>query len=381
VSEYQYYEFQTIDRRLTAEEMRDLRRISTRARITPTSFVNEYEWGSFKGDATAWMDRQFDAFLYFANWGSREFELSLPARLLDWQIASRYCCGGSASVRERNGKTIFHFDTGDDEPDDDWEDQSDALAAMIPIRSQLARGDLRALYIGWLRGAQSGDFEESDNEPPVPSGLGELDGSLERLVDFLRIDTDLLEVAAANSRPLFAQSLSPEAVRRWLSERSPAEKDVYLERVIAEDPAVAIELQRLIADGDDVPAETAPRTVGSLLRAAEAATDRRRRVEMAQVEKDRKRRKEAALLARTAYLENLALHERAAWMKIERFLSTRQPANYDQAVLLLVDLREVATTTGRETEFRQQLETLCVAHHRKPSLLAKLQRAGLQLRS
>lgn len=44
MSEYQYYEFQAIDRRLTTEEMARLRSFSTRARITPTSFVNDYGW-------------------------------------------------------------------------------------------------------------------------------------------------------------------------------------------------------------------------------------------------------------------------------------------------------------------------------------------------
>ena len=41
MSEYQYYEFQAIDRPLTEKEMRELRSYSTRARITPTSFVND----------------------------------------------------------------------------------------------------------------------------------------------------------------------------------------------------------------------------------------------------------------------------------------------------------------------------------------------------
>lgn len=67
MSEYQYYEFQAIDRRLSTGEMAKLRSFSTRARITPTSFVNEYQWGDFKGDKDAWMERYFDAFLYFAN--------------------------------------------------------------------------------------------------------------------------------------------------------------------------------------------------------------------------------------------------------------------------------------------------------------------------
>jgi len=68
MSEYQYYEFQAIDRRLAASQMAKLRSFSTRARITPTSFINDYQWGEFKGDEDAWMDKYFDAFLYFANW-------------------------------------------------------------------------------------------------------------------------------------------------------------------------------------------------------------------------------------------------------------------------------------------------------------------------
>jgi hypothetical protein len=64
MSEYQYYEFQAIDRPLIEREMTELRAHSTRARITPTSFVNDYSWGSFKGDEDTWMERYFDAFLY-----------------------------------------------------------------------------------------------------------------------------------------------------------------------------------------------------------------------------------------------------------------------------------------------------------------------------
>jgi hypothetical protein len=48
VSEYQYYEFRTIDRGLTDADMNALRSISTRAEITSTSFTNHYEWGDLK---------------------------------------------------------------------------------------------------------------------------------------------------------------------------------------------------------------------------------------------------------------------------------------------------------------------------------------------
>jgi len=67
MSEYQYYEFQAIDRRLIAEEMAELRFFSARARITSTSFHQRLRAGCLQGNDDAWMDKYFDAFLYFAN--------------------------------------------------------------------------------------------------------------------------------------------------------------------------------------------------------------------------------------------------------------------------------------------------------------------------
>ena len=59
MSQYQYYEFRTADRRLSEKEMQELRSYSTRAVITPTSFSNEYLFGSFKGNPNAWMEKSF----------------------------------------------------------------------------------------------------------------------------------------------------------------------------------------------------------------------------------------------------------------------------------------------------------------------------------
>lgn len=44
MSEYQYYEFQAIDRPLDERAMMALRAITSRATITPTSLVNVYHY-------------------------------------------------------------------------------------------------------------------------------------------------------------------------------------------------------------------------------------------------------------------------------------------------------------------------------------------------
>jgi len=71
MSEYQYYEFQALDKPLSKRQLSELRAISTRARITPVSFVNDCQWGDLKADPKTLMARYFDAYLYLSNWGTR----------------------------------------------------------------------------------------------------------------------------------------------------------------------------------------------------------------------------------------------------------------------------------------------------------------------
>lgn len=83
MSEYQYYEFLSIDRPLTADEMDELRALSTRAAITPVSFTNEYNWGDFKGNPDKLMQRYFDAHVYVANWMTAIFMIRIPIEVLN----------------------------------------------------------------------------------------------------------------------------------------------------------------------------------------------------------------------------------------------------------------------------------------------------------
>ncbi|MGO9634181.1 MAG: hypothetical protein ACLPX1_09805 [Steroidobacteraceae bacterium] len=199
MSEYQYFEFQAIDRPLNKKEMAELRSYSTRARITPTSFINDYSWGNFKGDADVWMDKYFDAFLYLANWGTHILKLRLPEKLMGAKTARLYAVGEHASVRVRNGNLIFTFHSENEDVDDSVESEG-LLASLISVRSELARGDLRALYLGWLLCAQNGELDPGSAAPPVPTGLTKLSASLTSFVEFLRIDRAIVRASAKAAR-------------------------------------------------------------------------------------------------------------------------------------------------------------------------------------
>lgn len=204
MSEYQYYEFQAIDRPLTERETATLRGFSSRATITPTRFVNNYSYGSFKGNASEWMAKYFDAFLYLANWGTHEFMLRLPARVLSLETAQRYCVGDAASAKAKGDHVVLEFRSEDEEGGEWIDEENGTLASLVPLRAELAGGDLRALYLGWILSAQLGQLVDGDMEPPCPPGLGKLTAPLEAFVEFMRVDRDLIEVAAAASPELAA---------------------------------------------------------------------------------------------------------------------------------------------------------------------------------
>ena len=52
----------------------------------------------------------------------------------------------------------FHLD-GDGDDDDELEGDA-LLASLVPLRAELARGDLRALYPGWLARVQEGELDD-----------------------------------------------------------------------------------------------------------------------------------------------------------------------------------------------------------------------------
>ncbi|MCX7031449.1 MAG: hypothetical protein NTU62_15200 [Spirochaetes bacterium] len=379
MSEYQYYELQAIDRPLTAKEMSELRSCSTRARITPTSFVNDYSWGSFKGNVDAWMETYFDAFLYLANWGTHVLKLRLPSRLLDPATAKKYCGGGSATVREKAGKVILSF-MSEDEEGGDWIEGDGQLSSMISVRAELARGDLRALYLGWLIRAQTGELGDEELEPPVPPGLGELSTSLVSLAEFLRIDRDMLHVAAESSRQLGNTDVDRDAVRAWVGKLAAKNKDELLANLIVDfDRALVTELlQRFLkerAAGGEGPA-VAGRTVGQLLEAAGTYTEERIRIEAEKRAEEKACREREAAAAREKHLGSLVGREATLWTEVDGLIATRQPRSYDQAVKILVDLRDI-DALGKGGDFRLRIEALRQAQTRKPSFIERLRKAGL----
>ena len=386
MSEYQYYEFLAVDRPLDERAQDEVRSLSARARITATSFVNEYHWGDFRGDPSTMLERYYDAHLYLANWGTRHVMLRFPRDLLPQEVAEQYCIGDQVSAWSTGKHLILRLSSEAEEETWDFEPDG-SLAAIVGVRGEIAAGDHRGLYLAWLAGygtweRDETDFDDEDNdepEPPVPAGLRTLTAPQRALADFLRLDDDLLAVAAAASPPRGKAGDDPKRLAAWVAKLPASEKDRLLVRV-AKDEAGTVHLELLRRFRDDTtpaPADQPRRSVADLLDGAARIRAERRRHDAARRAEEQAHREASRALARERRLDELAGDEEAAWGRVHAMIATRTPGEYDNAVRLLTDLQTLAERDDRPQEFTQRCAVIRQDHARKTTLIGRLDRANL----
>ena len=181
MSEYQYYEFQAIDRPLTPEEQQAVARLSSRVDPHPWRAVFTYSFGGGIGRrAKDLLADYYDALLYLANWGSRQLAFRFPKELVDPEQLRQY----NVETLEYPSDTIT-VSTGEEyaildiqlheEEGLGWIEGEGWLGSLVGLRDAILQGDHRVLYLAWLKGLELAyDVDEDAQEPPMPSGLGEL---------------------------------------------------------------------------------------------------------------------------------------------------------------------------------------------------------------
>jgi len=384
MSEYQYYEFVAIDQPLSAGEQAELRAISTRALITPTSFVNHYEWGDLKADPRRLVERYFDAFLYLANWGTHRLMFRLPTEVLGpsaTAVAEQYLVGDCSTAWTTGGYVVIDLFAEDEggEYDEEWLDASGPLASIVPVRAEVMAGDFRLLYLAWLLAVQNRKVDEDAVEPPVPAGLAQLSAALRSVAEYLRIDLDLVAVAAERSAPLNADDTLTE-LPGWLAQLPAESKDALLLRVARGDGArVRAELLAGCrrAAGPVESGDGSGRCAEYLLTKARQLREDRQRVGREHSQRRAEERRRAAERARENHLSELAGRQGQAWRDVVELVERRTAADYDAAAGLLYELAEVCRREGTSEAFADRVQRLRQEQRRKISFIQRLDRLGM----
>ncbi len=374
MSEYQYYEFQAIDRPLTSEEQRAVARLSSRVAPHPRRAVFTY---SFGGDlprrAEDLLVDTYDAMLYLANWGSRQLMFRFPKALVDaekvrqYNIVTRTYPYDAIGVSTRGAYVILDIRL-DEEEGLGWIEGEGWLDSLVGLREAVLQQDYRLLYLAWLKGLTlAGGVDEEAQEPPVPPGLRTLSPALESFIELFDLDEDLIQVAAERSGAL-DEAISGDDLRRAIAELPAEERDAFLLRLAWGEPHLSLALKRRLGvlAGVSKGEASQRRSVGALFAAVEALREHRRRERAA-----------AAEARRLAELNALAGQEDQTWREVDALIQRSQAKAYEEAVRLLKKLRGLAEYQHRQSAFEERLDQIREQYSRRRALMRLLREAGL----
>ena len=143
----------------------------------------------------------------------------------------------------------------------------------------------------------------------------------------------------------------------------------YLLRLAQGESHLSLALNRRLGALSDIPEPDLAEgryTVGQLFAAAEAAGERRQEELDAQAE-----------AKRIAELEALAQRGEAPWDEVDALIQRSQAKPYDEAVRLLVKLKELAVHQRQEAAFQARMAEISDRYQRRYSLIERFHKARL----
>ena len=368
--EYQYYEFQALERHLTKAEQDYIQSLSSRVKPTATRAVFTYSHADFPGRPLSVLEKCFDAMLYMANWGSYQLAFRFPKSAVNIQALESYCVQGVIEVSTTAKYVILNIEIHEEEGGGWIEENNNWLSALLPLRQTILQGDYRVLYLAWLQAAAvSAYLEEDAQEPPVPSNLQKLNGPLQAFVDWLEMEPDLIAVAAKSSP---TQNALKEPFKEWVNALSDKEKTKLLLEIVTGDSAIASQLQarlrRKLAQASEFPlVPDGEQRHFSQLRAL-ADTQRSER---------QAKEKAAAQAKRRKYLESLKPRQAQLWETIKDLIARKQAQPYKQAIQHLVDLRDLAELEGSLAIYQSRIRQMQDEYSNRSGLLRRMREAKL----
>ena len=369
MSEYQSLHFLAVDRPLDDKQLAYMEKQSSRAEVSRWEFSVEYHYSDFRGKAVEMLRRGYDVHLHFANFGIRKLMFRLPELpcdkktfaafelkyLVTWTKDQRGKAGVLSIQPEGDGGCFY----------EDYFNFDSLLRSLPKLREMLMQGDLRPLYMAWLACV----YDDESTEPPVPAGLGKLDGALEAMAEFYEISPDLI-AAAAEQSPVAAKKPDQQAAaKKWVNSLSKVElKKIVSDLVTGNAAMVQADVLSLVRGS--LPA-TLPhtarssRTLGQLNGAAEAVGTERKKRDDAAKEKARKKQ-----------LKLIAADPNKLIRRIDTLVSKRTRESYRQVTDCLTDLSEALGEGSGPAKARQIAQRLRQRKPRSNILISVLKKQG-----
>jgi hypothetical protein len=366
MSEYQYYEFQSIDRPLTVQEQAEIQELSSRGKVTSTQAIFLYSYSDFRNKPEHVLTKYFDAMFYIANWGTWRLMFRFPTAIIDPKCFQSYVLPDVITMTKTSQYVVLDIEIHEEDGINGWVEGEGWLSQLLPLRDELLAGDGRLLYLVWLRvaAALAGDsLDEDPIEPPIPPNLSQLSPALQAFVELVELNSDLV-AAAAQASPDH-QDPEDRPLEDWLPALTAAERQKFLLKLVRRELHVDQQLINRLQELAGADRSTPQSTPGHRkLSEIEAIASNEKKMRQQQ-------EKNAAKKTRIKELKALAPRVEETWQQVVKLLEVKQALPYDQATALLKDLRDVAEHQGRLPEFGQRFEKLKSDYQTRPALMKR----------
>ena len=369
MSEYQFYEFKSIDKPLTSEERKTISNWSSRTQASSHGATFTYHYSDFPKDELKVVEQYFDAMFYIANWGTRRLILKIPNDLIDKKKVKQYCVEG-LEVYQNKSVTLIDIYL-DDENNTEWIEGDGMLSSLISLRDDIIAGDYRCLYLIWLKVSTEDVINEygivgaESQEPEIPFGLGELNNALLEFVDVFGIDSDTIGAAIEESNPIRNTNTNKTSDIAKLPE---SEKDSWLMRLLEGEALLPEKFKRYIEKQNTqaVSVQASTRTVQDIVDAIYVVREERKQAH-------KKQQKEKHL----AKLKEIENRKGELWDEVFSLIAEKNSKAYENAVKILISLKELAVFKQDFEAFKTKVEQIKSQYSNLSALKSRIDKARL----
>jgi Skp family chaperone for outer membrane proteins len=396
MSEFQFYDFRSIDRPLTDSERREVSSWSSRSNASSHRATFNYSYSSFGKDPLDCVAKYFDAMFYTANWGTRHLIFRFPKKMVDYKALAAFDIDASdatgyetgIAISSRGDYALLEFQFCEDEYSGWIDEADDTLSGLLSLREDILQGDYRSLFIFWLDMANrlaldtmdedNFDDEDEDEEgrsplrvPPIPANLKQSNPALKALIDLYELNEDLIAAAATfSSEP---PKSAPFDLQTALNQLSEKDKNDWLTRLFEGE----IRLDKMFK-----------KHLESLQPKTKAEQVKSKTVSFSDITallggKQAERLENEAIDKANAHIKKmneLSKKEAEMWKTVYFNLDRKTSSAYDIASDTLKDLYDVAVFVDRKNLFLEKFYDIEDRYGRSRTFLERLKKLKLPVR-
>ncbi len=375
MSEYQFYEFKSIDKPLSKDDKEKIGTWSSRSNPSSTGAIFTYSYGNFPKSEIEVVEKYFDAMFYISNWGTTRLIFKFPKELIPAGKIKPYCVEYGLALNLKSNFYLLDLIFEDEEGGGGrWIEGEGWLSSLVQLRDDILNGDYRTLYLIWLKNIMTPIDNEWDNmdpeilEPDIPQNLKELTGPLQDLIEIFDIDKDYVEAAAENCQTIHNEEIFDyEANIKNLNDN---EKHEFIVRLLNNEALLSsklkMRLKEFAGSNKGVNSDNKRRSAGEI-------AERVKEMRKARKEREAKERQEKHLRK----LKDLELNQTKLWIKVYQLISEKQSKAYDEAIKILKDLKELAVYKGSLDDYSNKVEEINKEYKRLSGLTGRISDAKL----